>query len=265
MITHKSIGYSGRLGNQMFQYAALKAIALKNKYDYALPNHLKIKSDGLFDLTNQKWIEYKLDLFDGFELKCNIIDELPLNEYVEKSFTFDFDVFNINDNTSIEGYYQSYKYFEEYKNEIKKDFTFKSEVYSKCFDIISQYNNSVSVHIRRGDYVNHPNYLVVTPEYIQSALNQFNDKEYTFLIFSDDIEWCKQVFPDEVIFIEGNNQYEDLCLMSLCDHNIIANSTFSWWGAFLNQNPNKKVIAPKNWYTESKPLYDLYPSKWIQI
>jgi hypothetical protein len=265
MITHKSIGYSGRLGNQMFQYAALKATALKNKYDYALPNHLNIKPDGLFDLTNQKWIEYKLDLFDGFELKCNIIDELPLNEYIEKSFTFDPNIFNINDNTSIDGYYQSYKYFEEYKDEIKKDFTFKFEIYSKCFNIISQYNNPVSIHIRRGDYVKHPGYWVVTPEYIQKALNYFSDQEYTFLVFSDDIEWCKQIFPKEVTFIEGGNQFEDLCLMSLCKHNIIANSSFSWWGAYLNSNLEKKVIAPKEWFTEPKSLNDLYPNNWAKI
>ena len=265
MITHKSIGYSGRLGNQMFQYATLKAVALKNKYDYALPNHLKIKPDGLFDSTNQKWIKYKLDLFDGFELKCNIIDELPLNRYMEKSFTFDSDIFNINDNTSIDGYYQSYKYFEEYKDEIKKDFIFKSEIYSKCFGIISQHKNPVAIHIRREDYINHPNYWVVTSEYIQDALDQFNNDEYTFLVFSDDIKWCKQVFPEGVVFFEGNSQFEDLCLMSLCNHNIIANSTFSWWGAYLNQNINKKVVAPSNWFIPSKSLKDLYPDNWIII
>jgi hypothetical protein len=110
MITHKSIGYSGRLGNQMFQYAALKSLALKNGFEYSLPNNLKVKSDGLFDFTNEKWIEYKLDLIDGFNLNCTITEYQPQNEYVEQSFTFDNNFFNIKDNTSIDGYFQSYKY-----------------------------------------------------------------------------------------------------------------------------------------------------------
>ena len=265
MITHKSIGYSGRLGNQMFQYAALKAISLKTGFECFLPNHLSIKSDGLFDFTNNKWIEYKLDLLDGFNLKDKITNILPKTEYIEKSFTFDSDVFNINDNTSIDGYYQSYKYFEEYENEIKNEFQFKSEIQQKCTLKISQYKNPVAVHVRRGDYVKHPGFWVVTPEYLENALQTFNDKKYTFLIFSDDIEWCKEIFPDEVIFIQEGSQFEDLCLMSLCEHNIISNSTFSWWAAWLNNNPNKRIVAPNNWYTEPKPLYDLYPKNWILI
>jgi hypothetical protein len=265
MITHKSIGYSGRLGNQMFQYATLKAVSLETGYEYKLPNNLKIKSDGLFDLTNQKWIEYKLELLDCFDLKCELINILPETEYIEKSFKFDSEIFNISDNTSINGYYQSYKYFEKYKNEIVKDFSFKSEILTKCLNILNGIPNPVSIHIRRGDYVNHPGYWVIIPEYIQEALNHFTDNNYTFLVFSDDIEWCKQIFPDGVNFIEGNNQFEDLCLMSLCDHNIISNSTFSWWGAYLNKNPQKKIIAPSNWFIPHISLTDLYPNDWITI
>jgi hypothetical protein len=265
MITHKSIGYSGRLGNQMFQYAALKAVSLKTGFECFLPNHLNIKSDGLFDLTNNKWIEYKLDLLDGFNLDCKITDNLFNNEYIEKHFTFDPDVFNISDSTSIDGYYQSYKYFEKYEIEIRNEFQFKSEILQKCNLEISKYTNPVAVHVRRGDYVKHPGFWVVTPEYLGNALQFFDDEEYTFLVFSDDIEWCKEIFPEEVTFIQGNSQFEDLCLMSLCKHNIISNSTFSWWSAWLNNNPNKKVIAPNNWYTDLKPLYDLYPKNWNVI
>jgi hypothetical protein len=265
MITHKSIGYSGRLGNQMFQYATLKSVSLKTGFKCFLPDHLSIKPDGLFDFTNNKWIEYKLDLLDGFQLTCEITDTLPKNEYIEKHFTFNPDVFNILDNTSIDGYYQSYRYFEKYENEIRNEFQFKPEILQKCISKISKYSNPVSIHVRRGDYVAHPNYWIVTPEYLQKALNYFTDQEYTFLVFSDDIEWCKNIFPEGVIYIEGNNQFEDLCMMSLCDHNIIANSSYSWWGAHLNQNPNKKVIAPSNWFIPSKPLNDLYPNNWIVI
>jgi hypothetical protein len=246
MITHKNIGYSGRLGNQMFQYAALKVISLTLKQPIILPNNTSVKPDGCFNFTSQRWIPYKLDLLEGFDLNCKIGE-------IE------------NDIVVLDGYFQSYSYLKEYENEIIKEFKFKSFIKNKCLGIIKQYKNPVSIHIRRGDYINHPNYWVVTPEYIQNALSQFNDKEYTFLVFSDDIKWCKQVFPEGVVFIEGNDQFEDLCLMSLCDHNIIANSTFSWWGAFLNQNSNKKVVAPKNWFTSSKSIDDLYPNSWIVL
>jgi hypothetical protein len=262
MITHKSIGYSGRLGNQMFQYAALKVLSLKTGFEMFLPNNTSIKPDGCFDMTNNKWIEYKLDLLDCFDLSYPILDNTLSNQYQEQSF--EFEPFTIPDDTSIDGYFQSYKYFEDFKQDILNDFKFKNKILNKCQEEISKYINPISIHIRRGDYVNHPGFWNITPEYIQSALSYFSDDEYTFLIFSDDIEWCKQIFPEGVVFIEGN-QFEDLCLMSLCDHNVISNSSYSWWGAYLNQNDNKKVIAPKNWFIPSKPLNDLYPLKWIQI
>lgn len=266
MITHKSIGHSGKLGNQMFQYSALKSIALKNNYEFFLPsNNLQTKFDGCFDLTNDKWIEFKLDLLDGFNITCPLLNISLQHVYHEQDFKFIPEVFSISDNTAIEGYFQSYKYFKEFEQEILKDFTFNSFILNKCIKKISEYNNSVSIHVRRGDYVKHPGYWTVTPEYIQETLNYFTDQEYTFLIFSDDIDWCKQVFPEGVVFIEGNSQFEDLCLMSLCDHNIISNSTFSWWGAYLNKNKNKKIIAPSNWFIPSKPLTDLYPNNWIVI
>jgi len=265
MITHKSIGYNGRLGNQMFQYAALKALSLKTGYKMVIPNNLEIKQDGVFDYTNNQWIKYRLDILDCFKLNCKVKNILTKYIYNESLFEFNDDIFNIHDSTSIEGYFQSYKYFKDYEEVIRKEFIFKDKIINKCKSIINKYSNPVSIHIRRGDYINHPSYWVVTPEYINEALQYFTDKEYTFLIFSDDIEWCKQIFPDEVMFMEGNNQFEDLCLMSLCDHNIIANSSYSWWGAWLNNNKNKKVIAPKNWFTDAKSLNDLYLNNWIKI
>jgi hypothetical protein len=265
MITHKSIGYSGRLGNQMFQYAALKSVSLKTGFECFLPNNINIKENGCLDLANNKWIPYKLDLLECFDLNCKIEENKLSNIYQEQNFLFESNIFNIKDDTSIEGYFQSYKYFEEFETEIKQEFTFKPEILKKCKNIINNYSDSVSLHIRRGDYVNNPNYWNVTPEYINEALQQFTDKEYKFLIFSDDIEWCKEIFPEGVIFIEGNTQFEDLCLMTLCNHNIISNSSYSWWAAYLNNNKNKKIIAPSNWFIPSKLLTDLYLKNWITI
>ena len=265
MITHKSIGYSGRLGNQMFQYAATKAQALRLNVNCYLPDHTAIKQDGCFDYTNNKWIQYKLDLYDCFNISAPLLNQTENNLYAESNFSYETLILEVSDNTAIDGYFQSYKYFEDCRDVIYKEFAFKDEISSKCKLEISKYTNPVAIHIRRGDQVAHPGMWNVSLEYIQAALEQFADEEYTFLIFSDDIEWCKQVFPEGVVFIEGNDQYEDLCLMSLCNHNVISNSSYSWWAAYLNQNKNKKVVAPSNWFIPAKPLTDLYPSNWIII
>ena len=265
MITHKSIGYSGRLGNQMFQYAAAKAQALRLNVDCYLPDHTVIKQDGCFDYTNNKWIQYKLDLYDCFNITAPLLNQTEVNVYTESNFSYESLILEVLDNTSIEGYFQSYKYFEDCKDRILEEFTFKDEILNKCKAEVSKYANPVAIHIRRGDQVAHPNMWNVSLEYIQAALEQFSDEEYTFLIFSDDIEWCKQVFPEGVVFMEGNNQYEDLCLMSVCNHNVISNSSYSWWAAYLNGNINKKVIVPSNWFIPEKSLTDLYLPEWIQI
>ena len=265
MITHKSIGYSGRLGNQMFQYAAAKAQALRLNVDCYLPDHTVIKQDGCFDYTNNKWIQYKLDLYDCFNITAPLLNQTEINVYTESNFSYKKLILEVSDNTAIEGYFQSYKYFDDCKDRILEEFTFKDEILNKCKAEVSKYANPVAIHIRRGDQVAHPNMWNVSLEYIQAALEQFSDEEYTFLIFSDDIEWCKQVFPEGVVFMEGNNQYEDLCLMSLCNHNVISNSSYSWWAAYLNSNANKKVVVPSNWFIPAKSLTDLYLPEWIQI
>ena len=138
MITHKSIGYSGRLGNQMFQYAALKAISLETGFPCFLPDNTKIKLDGAFDFANNKWLQYKLDLLDGFEITTPLLDIKTDSLYQEKEFQFESEVFNITNNTAIDGYFQSYKYFDKYKKHILNEFTFKKEILYKCFNIISK-------------------------------------------------------------------------------------------------------------------------------
>lgn len=265
MLTHKSIGYSGRLGNQMFQYAALKAAALRLGVQCFLPSHQSIKQDGVYDLTNHKWIPYRLELVDCFEVTTPIQDNNLPNQYSEKAFTYESSINIIQSNTALEGYFQSYKYFQDFEEDIRREFTFKPSILTKCESIIAQYNNPISIHIRRGDYVNHPSYWTVTPEYLTAALEEVAQPDATYLIFSDDFDWCKEVFGDEFVFMQGNNQFEDLCLMSLCDHNVIANSSYSWWGAWLNNNPDKIVVAPSKWFTDNKSLNDLYPNNWIII
>jgi len=275
MITHKSIGYSGRLGNQMFQYAALLGIANKLKLEPKIPIENSFTYvDCSMDLVTGNYIKSKLDLIDCFYIniqnftnKSNILTHF---DYQEKFFHFDSDIFNIKDGTTIHGYFQSDKYFNHCSDLIKSEFSFKKEILDICKSFINSYKNTVSIHVRRGDYVGLQNHHpTLSLEYYQKALtNYFSDDEYTFLIFSDDIDWCRQVFPNGVVFVEGTNQFEDMCLMSLCNHNIIANSSFSWWSAWLNKNENKKVISPLNWFGPAYAHYntfDLYPNNYIKI
>jgi hypothetical protein len=160
----------------------------------------------------------------------------------------------------------------DYRNEILKLFKIddntNQKIHDKYGDLLSL--DTCSIHVRRGDYLalqnHHP---IQSIEYYQNAIDIIgNDKH--FLIFSDDIKWCEENFGGltNKTYITGNQDYEDLYLMSMCRNNIIANSTFSWWGAWLNKNEDKKVIAPKQWFGVSNShldTSDLYCKKWITI
>jgi len=275
MITNHLIGYSGRLGNQMFQYATLFAVGNKLNYSIGLPaNNLNIKLDGTLDTSNNKWIPYKLDLFDCFDITCKLLNDEECTKidkiYKEPHFQFDPKIFNISDNTNIDGYFQSDKYFSDIRLEILKEFKFKTEIENDVDNILRNVIDKeiVSIHVRRGDYINNPTLELLSIEYFIESISYFNDKDYNFLIFSDDIDWCKDIFSGEenIYFSEKNSQFVDLCLMSRCQHNIISNSTFSWWGAWLNTNPTKKIIAPSKWFKNPNTnTKDLIPENWIRI
>jgi len=198
-----------------------------------------------------------------------VVDEsfMPKNIYHEKSFEYspiDF----INDGDGLWGYWQSEKYFNDCEDEIKELFSptldIQKYIDERYGDLIS---DSTSIHVRRGDYLNHPNHHpVCSIDYYLSAIEKIGGHKFT--IFSDDIKWCKEIFEgDAFTFIEGEHDYIDLWLMSQCKNNIIANSSFSWWGAWLNNNKDKKVIAPKLWFGNSLShnISDLLPEQWIKI
>jgi hypothetical protein len=270
MITNLEIGYNGRLGNQIFQYAACYVTARKLGVEFIIPqnNIDNIKQDGCYDYSNNQWIPYNFRMYDCFEITTPKGEVSINNIFQEPYFHYTETFNNIPDSTSIQGYYQSEKYFIEYKEDILKEFTFKSEILNQSNNVIKDFKDKeiVAVHIRRGDNVINPNFPVISMEYIQEALNIFANKGYNFLIISDDIKYCKEVFPEEsnIKFSDGDNDLIDLCLMSLADHNIISNSSFSWWGAYLNNNPNKKIVAPSNWFKDKNiNLKDLFPQNWI--
>lgn len=268
MIGFNFLGKMGQLGNQMFQFAALRGIAKNNGYNFCIPNHNEVFSDPFGP-------KLKIELFEPFVLKNvsilniqEIDDKRPSVQ--ESDFCFDENLFNnCPDWVNLIGYFQSEKYFKNIESEIREDFSFKDTISIPCKEMISEIKNPVSLHIRRKDFLTNPNHSVLELDYYQKALNQF-DETSTVLVFSDDPEWCNQqeIFSeDRFLIAEGNSNYVDLCLMTLCSKHIIANSSFSWWGAWLSEQ--EKVVAPSGWFKGSNNEHldtkDIIPENWMVI
>ena len=241
MISFNNLGNLGRLANQMFQYASLKGIAKNRGYDFVITPR-KVFGSRDNNVRNSDIILY--DLFDlESSNKISLIQQPTIQERVHH---FDKELFDTcPDNVDLFGYFQTEKYFKHIEDEIRSDFTFKEDLLKLCKSFITE--DTISLHIRRGDYVLNPNHPVQPMSYYEQALAEL--PELPVIIFSDDSEWCKEqeLFSDDrFIVAEGNSTDCDLCLMSLCKYHIIANSSFSWWGAWLANS--KKVIAPKNWF-----------------
>ncbi len=275
------IKLKGGLGNQLFQYAFGRFLELRNK------TNIKFEFSSSNDDTQR---EYKLGHFNtvinfisGKELQACKIYSLVINMFRTKilgqyNIGYVPSLLNKKDGY-IEGYFQSYKYLEPIQKELLQELTPKEPIEQKFKDIIDKMEgtNSVSVHIRRGDYVNNPKtkaeHYTFGLEYYEEALNFIKTKiqDPTLFIFSDDIKWVKDNLDlrcYQGIFVSDSNfeDYEELILMSKCKHNIIANSSFSFWGAWLNQNSNKIVIAPKKWNNKYQDEYnDICPENWIRI
>jgi hypothetical protein len=260
MIGFNHLGSHGRLGNQMFQYAALRGITDLKGYNFCIPG----------SEFKDQWNDHQL--FEAFNLpNLNKQKILPANYYQERQFNYDQDyVDNCPDNVNLHGYFQTEKYFSHISDSIREDFAFKSEILDPCKEAFD-FNELISLHIRRTDFVeksdDHP---PCSLEYYQKALEQFNSN-IQVMIFSDDINWCKNqdLFKDDrFIFSENEWNLIDLCLMSMCTHHIIANSTFSWWGAWLSGS--NQVIGPSKWfgnsgYTASHNTSDIIPERWMKI
>ena len=278
----------GGLGNQMFQYAAGKTLAHLNntflKLDVSAFDDYKLRN---FDLLNfQTNIEFatkqEIDSLlpaHNFEKAFQYLSPLKKRSYYrEKEFHFDTKVLSLGQNVYLKGYFQSEKYFLPASNIIRDDFTFKNEITKSLEETSSSLRNtnSVSIHIRRGDFSENKEteeyHGTLSIDYYHPAIELIKSKVSNpiFYFFSDDINWAKEnlSIPNATI-VTGNltkTHIEDLYLMSQCRHNIIANSSFSWWGAWLNNNPDKIVIAPEKWFTKGpKDTQDLIPEKWFKV
>lgn len=245
-------GFTHRLGNQMFQIATAVAITERDGGVVFFP----------------KW-NYA-DMFNG-----DFITHLENNKHYKQWSEPNFHFTEIPHGTNvISGYFQSEKYFKDYDYKIREMFSIKKEivdaVYKKNQDLLDR-ENVVAVHLRRGDYLNLPDHHpVMDLNYFMRAMKKF-PKDSIYLVFSDDTAWCKSNFPgigEKFFIIEGQTDVEDFTMMSMCDHNCIANSSFSWWTAWLNGNKNKIVVAPKKWFGSAYSNYDtkdLYCEGWIVI
>jgi hypothetical protein len=290
----------GGLGNQMFQYALGRALSIQ------LNTSLKLDLSFLLDRTPteyQVFRDYELDIFDiaakfanlneknryicpytsypklaFWKLRRKVMDYKYFQE--EKWFTFDARLSKLKGNCYLDGFWQSPKYFEKFKDVILKDFSFNEKIpdqIKKLSDEIIS-SNSVCLHVRRGDYVSLANankhHGVTGIDYFNTAISKISEtiKDLRIYVFSDDIPWCIENIKSDflITFVEHeypNRQLKDYFrLMSLCKHFIISNSSYSWWTAWLNQNPSKIVIAPKQWLNDPNiDTSDLIPDSWIRI
>ena len=280
MIGYNKLGSNGRLGNQMFQYAALRGIAAKRGYDWCIPPDTYDHKDnyGLFEtfeMTNVK--ESNIGFVSGDCIQENNHCFIP--EFFDEC----------PDNVSLDGYFQTEKYFTHIEKEIHEDFTFKKNYLIPCQEYINSLSSPpIFLHIRQSDNIGREQYHpILSIEFFENALKQFVEDTLCF-VFTDDMEWCKsqELFKQErFLFNEKNERYSyknidgtgklqntllpqiDLCLMSLCSGGIIANSSFSWWGAWL-QNNRGKIIAPnsKVWFGSAMThldTSDIVPKRWI--
>jgi len=283
----------GGLGNQMFQYAIGRALSLENRQPFMLDissfNSYRLHQG--FELQRvfkgsisvakpsdvQHILRWQSPQFIKRLLMRPILSGLRGKKFVlEPHFQYWSKVNEVQGDCYFLGYWQSEKYFQKYSATIRQDFIFKQSLVGKNFELASQISqvNAVSLHIRRGDYVNNSKtnsmHGVCSLDYYKMAIKFILNcvENPCFFVFSDDIAWVKQNLKLEATceYVSHNlglASHFDMQLMSLCKHHIIANSSFSWWGAWLNVNPDKVVIAPKRWFLADLNTKDLLPTEWI--
>ncbi len=288
------------IGNQLFQYAYGRALSMRTGNAFKMDisyyiNYAELTQYGFtykreYGLNNFNIVEdvataeevHSAQTVDGsnrisYYLNRKINERAPYyrKKHVKEIDTvFDPNLLKVKDGSYIEGYYTSEKYFKEYRGQILKEFTLKKQVSEQNAEVIKRMQNteSVCISIRRTNFLSNPLHNVCTEQYYNDGLKAMNDlvKNMRVFIFSDDNEWVLNNFhiPYEHEFVTHNypDFYEDLRLMTNCKHHVIPNSTFSWWGAWLSQHPDKKIIAPHRWLNSETIDYStVIPEDWIKI
>lgn len=288
------IKLQGGLGNQMFQYATARRLSLRHNVE------LKIDVSG-FDKTDNKTTTRRHYELDCYNIKAKFATKSDLSKYngatinsylqrvynrfripnhtilYEPSYIFYPRLFRAPNDILLIGYWQTEKYFKDIRQTLLRDFSYKEPPSRHNQILLDKIHstNAISIHVRRGDYATLKNaadfHGLTGAEYYQKATQTMenNIPNPHFFVFSDDPEWGKQnlKFNQPTMYISLNKKgSDDMRLMRACKHNIIANSSFSWWGAWLNENNNKVVIAPRHWFADKETdTKDVIPNEWIKI
>jgi hypothetical protein len=290
----KFIIFRGGLGNQIFQYAASSTafddyiqngkLCYINSPSALAGRELGIKN---FQINNLKIVSNLLInyILTPLFLRFSVLFtwKFPFINFsivvMEKNISFDKNIFKKNALFYI-GYFQSEKYFISHRKRILDDLNLLrtgSNAFKIYKDLIQSKQTSVALHVRRGDYISNPNSNIIHgfcgSEYYYNSIKYLKKyhKNLNFFIFSDDIEWCKLSFKGNYFSFIDSIELQDsdeMYLMSICNHNIISNSSFSWWGAWLNNNKDKTIIAPKKWFVDDHTesyAGDIVPKEWVRI
>lgn len=285
----------GGIGNQMFQYAAGRSLSLAQDQKHFLD---------LRDFSNYR-LHQGFELTRVFNLSVDEADASVIGRVlgwrgnslvrkilrrsffswirgrkfiVEPHFNYWPELFKLNGDLYLHGYWQSERYFQSFEKNIRKDFTFREPLIglNKDLALSMQGQPAISLHVRRGDYVSdakNSNVMnICSVDYYSKAIAHIAEQveEPVFYVFSDDIAWAREHIPMQFpcTYIDHNHgaeSYRDMQLMSLCKHHIIANSSFSWWAAWLNPDKEKIVLAPKSWFVNGNETKDLFPAGWITL
>lgn len=289
------IALKGGLGNQMFQLAAAYNLATEKKTQLSVitdefkKEESEIYTKRSFELASVfvlEDIEIAKKKDYAYLLKNDLTSRIKKKlfngiAYFEPNLQYQPTIKKLGRNTYLNGYFQSEQYFKKHQQSIKALFSFRKNLNKKTEDIVKiiQQKRTLAIHVRRGDYVTKQNINAIHGNlplaYYKKALKNFELDKYNICFFSDDILWVKEKFgyldARELTFVDWNHHtdaWQDLYLMSQCDDFIIANSSFSWWGAWLSEKPDKKIIAPKNWFKDknlNQFTGDLIPDEWKQI
>ena len=288
----KIVKILGGLGNQMFQYALF--LSLKERFSHEqvmidtscfrnYPLHNGFEVDRIFaqkapvaSWRNILKVAYPYPNYRFWKIGKYILPKRKTMCVERKNFSFDAAVLTRKGDCYYDGYWQHEEYFCDMKETIWEAFSFPEPVDGRNKEIgaLLQASDSVSLHVRRGDYVNHPLFRGICDlDYYKRAIHYMEERvnPQLYCVFSNDMAWCEShlraLLPGkEVVYVDWNKgaeSYVDMRLMSLCQHNIIANSSFSWWGAWLNRNPQKVVGAPERWM--NSPIEDPVSDKWIKL
>jgi hypothetical protein len=285
----------GGLGNQMFQYAIGRALSLTRRVPlrldtrdfagYALHNGYELER--VFNISAQRASAADTRRVMGWRASPMVLRALRRKRLallrgsrivIEPGFNYWPSIVNVPDDCYLQGYWQSENYFRDCAPAIRADFSFKIPPDPRNRELAGRIGqcNAVSLHVRRGDYAHNPatqaTHGLCPPDYYRQAISHITGRvaQPVFFVFSDDVAWAKKniVIEYPCLYVDHNRDsesYNDMRLMTLCRHHIIANSSFSWWGAWLNAKPDKIVVAPKKWFAHDADVSDLFPADWMTL